>query len=67
MRPSHFSSQRYKTQAGHEIETRLHRSLPAALSQQPIGGHLPFALDVDVSSQLQLETVELLQDVAGRC
>lgn len=41
-------------------------SLAVALSQQPIGGHLSFALDVDLSSQLQLEAVELLQDVAGR-
>lgn len=56
----------YKTQAGDEIATCLQRSLAVALSQQPIGGHLPFALDVDVSSQLQLETVELPQDVASR-
>lgn len=34
-------------------------SLAVALSQQPIGGHLPFALDVDFSSELQLKAVEL--------
>lgn len=34
-------------------------SLAIALSQQPIGGHLPFALDVDFPSELQLKAVEL--------
>lgn len=38
-------------------------SLAVALAQQPIGGHLAFALHLNVSSQLQLEAVELLQDV----
>jgi len=41
-------------------------SLAAALPQQPIGGHLAFALELHVSSELQLEAVELQQDVAGR-
>lgn len=41
-------------------------SLAAALSQEPVGGHLPFALDLDVSSELQLEAVKLQQDVASR-
>lgn len=34
-------------------------SLAVALSQQPIGGHLPFALDVEFPSELQLKAVEL--------
>lgn len=40
-------------------------SVAVALPQQPIGGHLAFALHLDVSSQLQLEAVEFLQDVPG--
>lgn len=41
-------------------------SLAAALSQEPVGRHLSFALDLDVSSEFQLEAVELQQDVASR-
>lgn len=42
-------------------------SLAVPLTQQPVGGHLTFALDEDVAAQLQLETVEVLQDVVSFC
>lgn len=38
-------------------------SLAVTLTQQPIGGHLAFALHFNFSSQLQLEAVELLEDI----
>lgn len=42
------------------------RSSVAALSQQPVGPHRSFSLHLNVSSNLQLEAAEFLQNLTGR-
>lgn len=41
--------------------------LDPSLTQQPVRGHLSLALDGDVAPQLQLETLEVLQNLVTCC